>query len=432
MAPQVAKRTSSGSDFRFLCEDEAGQFKRPAVARSRADRAVLQAGQADGRKPLVSGLAVCRGRASVGGGKMEFRILGPLEVCGEAGLLPLGGAKQRALLAILLLHANEVVSAERLRDDLWGERQPTSAAKALHVYVSHLRKAIGDDRVLTRAPGYVLRVDPDELDVTRFQRLREQAEVAEPHEAGAILREAISLWRGTPLADFSYESFAQSEIARLEELRTSALEQRIDADLALGRHAELVGELEALLREHPLRERLRAQLMLALYRCGRQAEALEAYQEGRRVLIEELGIEPSPELQELHRDILNQDASLAVASAQKPALKSRPTLPAATNRLIGRREELKALSDLLLGEARLVTLTGAGGSGKTRLALEVATSLAAEFGQEVNFVLLAPMRQPELLPTRIMATLGIKEAAGERPARDAQALAPRASLAACA
>ena len=195
----------------------------------------------------------------------------------------------------------------------------------------------------------------------------------------------------------------------------AALEQRIDADLALGRHAELVGELEALLREHPLRERLRAQLMLALYRCGRQAEALEAYQEGRRVLIEELGIEPSPELQELHRDILNQDASLAVASAQKPALKSRPTLPAATNRLIGRREELKALSDLLLGEARLVTLTGAGGSGKTRLALEVATSLAAEFGQEVNFVLLAPMRQPELLPTRIMAALGIKEAAGERP-----------------
>jgi len=346
---------------------------------------------------------------------MEFRILGPLEVCGEAGPLPLGGAKQRALLAILILHANEVVSAERLLDDLWGERQPTSGTKALHVYISQLRKVIGDDRVLTRAPGYALRLDPEELDVNRFQRLREQAEAAEPHEAGAILREAISLWRGTPLADVAYESFAQSEIARLEELRTSALEQRIDADLALGRHAELVGELEGLLREHPLRERLRTQLLLALYRCGRQAEALEAYQEGRRVLIEELGIEPSPELQELQRAILNQDASLAAASAQKPAPESRPTLPAAATRLIGRREELRALSDLLLGEARLVTVTGAGGSGKTRLALEVATSLAAEFGQEVNFVLLAPLRQPELLPTRIMAALAIKEAAGEQP-----------------
>src|SRR5436309_2894412 len=146
---------------------------------------------------------------------MEFRILGPLEVYDNGRALPVGGAKQRALLAILILHANEVVSAERLLDDLWGDRQPTSGAKALHVYVSQLRKVIGDDRVQTRAPGYALRVAPDELDLTRFERLREQAETAEPAEARAILREAISLWRGAALADLAYESFAQSEIARL-------------------------------------------------------------------------------------------------------------------------------------------------------------------------------------------------------------------------
>src|SRR5439155_2737733 len=185
------------------------------VARFREDREVLKAGQADGKKPLKPAACSVSGPLLASAGSMDFRILGPLEVCDDARSLPLGGAKQRALLAILLLHANEVVSAERLLDDLWGERQPTSGTKALHVYISQLRKVIGEDRVLTRAPGYALRVDPDELDVTRFQRLREQAETAEPSEAGAILREAISLWRGAPLAEFAYESFAQSEIARL-------------------------------------------------------------------------------------------------------------------------------------------------------------------------------------------------------------------------
>src|SRR6266511_2388397 len=241
---------------------------------------------------------------------MDFRILGPLEVCDDGRVLPLGGAKQRALLAILILHANEVVSAERLLDDLWGERQPTSGAKALHVYVSQLRKVIGDDRVVTRAPGYMLRVDPDELDVARFERLREQAEAAEADEARAILTDAMSLWRGAPLPEFAYESFAQVEFARLEELRTHALEQRIDADLALGAHAELVGELEALVREHPLRERLRGQLMLALYRSGRQAEALDSYQQVRRLLSDALGLEPGEQLKDLQRAILAHDHSL--------------------------------------------------------------------------------------------------------------------------
>src|SRR6266545_1120575 len=257
---------------------------------------------------------------------MEFRILGPLEVCDEVQVLSLGGAKQRALLAILLLHANEVVSVERLLDDLWGERQPTSGSKALHVYVSQLRKLVGDDRVLTRAPGYALRLDPDELDLTRFQRLRAEAQTAEPHEAGTILREAISLWRGAPLADFAYESFAQAEIARLAELRTSVLEQRIDVDLELGRHAELVGELETLVNDDPLRERLRAQLMLALYRSGRQAEALEAFQAGRRALVDELGIDPGRSLRELEQAILRQDAELDL-DERSPVMSEPPPPP---------------------------------------------------------------------------------------------------------
>src|SRR6266508_3988180 len=250
---------------------------------------------------------------------MDFRILGPLEVCDNERVLPLGGAKQRALLAILILHANEVVSVERLLDDIWGERQPASGAKALHVYVSQLRKVIGDDRLLTRAPGYMLRLDPDELDVKRFHQLREQADTADPEEAGALLRDATSLWRGAPLADVAYESFAQSEIARLEELRTAALEQRIEVDLTLGRHAELIGELEALTREHPHRERLQAQLLVALYRSGRQAEALTAYQDARRRLVEELGIEPGRQLRDLHQAILRQDPALDGAAATEPA-----------------------------------------------------------------------------------------------------------------
>jgi DNA-binding SARP family transcriptional activator len=330
---------------------------------------VLKAGQADGKKPLERAACPGSGALLASAESMDFRILGPLEVCDEARSLPLGGAKQRALLAILLLHANEVVSAERLLDDLWGDRQPTSGAKALHVYVSQLRKVIGDDRVLTRAPGYALRVDPDELDVTRFQRLREQAETAEPSEAGAILREAISLWRGAPLADFAYESFAQSEIARLEELRTSALEQRVDVDLALGRHAELVGELEALVKEHPLRERLRGQLLLALYRSARQVEALAAYQETRRALVDELGIEPGKFLRELHQAILRQDPALDLATAAEPAVEPPRGV------FVGREDELAellaGLDDAYAGRGRLFLLVGEPGIGKSRLADEL-------------------------------------------------------------
>jgi DNA-binding SARP family transcriptional activator len=253
---------------------------------------------------------------------MEFRILGPLEV-GDAGSeVALGGRKPRALLALLLLHPNEVVPADRLIDELWGEDAPERAADALRVNVSRLRKALPEDVLTTRSPGYVVRIGADELDLNRFERLLDEGRSlhARGLAAGASerIRDALSLWRGPALADFAHESFAQTAIARLEEIRLAAVELRIDADLALGRHHELVGELEALVAEHPLRERLRRYLMTALYRSGRQAEALDAYQDARRALVDELGIDPSPALQELERAILRQEPSLDV-DARRPA-----------------------------------------------------------------------------------------------------------------
>ena len=257
---------------------------------------------------------------------MEFRILGPLEVWDEGGEVSLGGPKPRALLAVLLLHPNEVVPADRLIDELWGEDSPERAAAALRVNVSRLRKALPQDVLTTRSPGYVVRVEPDELDLHRFERLVDEGRSLLARglaaDASERLRDALSLWRGPALADFAYESFAQAAIARLEEIRLAAVELRIDADLALGRHDELVGELEALVAEHPLRERLRRYLMTALYRSGRQAEALDAYQDARRALVDELGIEPSPALQELERAILRQDPSLDV-EAPAPAVSGR-------------------------------------------------------------------------------------------------------------
>src|SRR5215208_6367735 len=263
---------------------------------------------------------------------MEFRILGPLEVWDGEGEVFLGGPKPRALLA----HPNEVVPADRLIDELWGEDSPEDAAAALRVNVSRLRKALAQDVLTTRSPGYVIRVEPDELDLHRFERLvdegRDLLARVLAADASQRLRDALSLWRGQPLADFAYESFAQAAIARLEEIRLSAVELRIDADLVLGRHDELVGELEALIADHPLRERLRACLMTALYRSGRQAEALGAYQNARRALVDELGIEPSPALQELERAILRQDRSLDVnASAGVGDVVERSVLVAITD-----------------------------------------------------------------------------------------------------
>jgi DNA-binding SARP family transcriptional activator len=250
---------------------------------------------------------------------MQFRILGPLEVIDDGSEISFAGASQRALLALLLLHANEVVSSDRLLDELWEAEPPGSGVTALQVRVSQLRKALGRaaERLETKAPGYVLRVGPEELDLDRFTRLLDQADDAEPVVAAQKLREALALWRGPALAEFAYESFAQAAIGRVAELRLTAVERRVEADLALGRHSELIGELEALIVEHPLQERLRGQLMLALYRSGRQAEALDAYQATRRALLERLGIDPSPAVQALQRAILRQDPELDFARLER-------------------------------------------------------------------------------------------------------------------
>ena len=261
--------------------------------------------------------------------RTRYRILGSLEVERDGRVVPVGTGKQTAVLALLLLHANEIVSSDRLIDALWPDAPPASGANNLHVYISHLRKALPGDVLVTRKPGYVLRVEPGELDLDEFESLvQEGRDALARGDAGVAserLRAALALWRGPPLSDVAFEAFAQPEIARLEELRLAALEDRVAADLAAGRHGELVAELEQLVAEHPLREGFHGQLMLALYRAGRQAEALQAYQNTRRTLVDELGIDPSPALQRLEQAILLQDASLEAPplaverSAEAPA-----------------------------------------------------------------------------------------------------------------
>ena len=314
---------------------------------------------------------------------MDFRILGPLEVLDGERRVALGGTKQTALLALLVIHANEALSPERLIDELWGERPPATAAKTLQVHISRLRRALERPGacvggvVVTRKRGYELEIDPDSVDSFRFARLIAEArgELATRRfeRATSLLQDAMSLWRGPPLAEFAYERFAQAEIARLDELRVGAREELVEAKLALGGHAEVVGELEALIADHPYRERLRSQLMVALYRSDRQAEALQAYQDARRKLVEELGIEPSERLRDLERAILAQDPALALVSAKTAATKPAAQAPATA--FVGRERELGELSagleDACGGRGRLFLLVGEPGIGKSRLAEEL-------------------------------------------------------------
>ena len=249
---------------------------------------------------------------------LDFRVLGPLEVVDDQGVVRLGGPKQRAVLAMLLLGANRVVPIERLVDDLYGDASPASALTQIHAHISQLRKLFDPAReiVETRSPGYVLRLDPRQLDLRRFEGLTAEAAAAsEPAIQADRLRAALALWRGPVLAEFADEPFARTAIARLDELRLKALEDRVEADLALGVHRDLVGELEELVDRYPLREGFRAQLMIALYRSARQAESLAVYRETRRTLVEEVGIEPGPLLQQLERAILQQSASLDLQEA---------------------------------------------------------------------------------------------------------------------
>ena len=324
---------------------------------------------------------------------MKFRILGPLEVIDSHGAIALQGAKPRALLTVLLLHANKPVSPDRLAVALWGEDAAPSAVKTLHVYVSRLRKALGDEDILVTTPaGYRLRVGPGELDTEQFESLvadgRQALAAGRPERAAAQLREALGLWRGPPLEDLAHDPFARSEITRLEEERSAALEARVQADLAAGRHGELLGELRQLVAASPVRERLAGHLMLALYRCGRQSEALDVYARTRETLSGEFGLEPGPELRELQRDVLEQAASLELREPPAPELLSGgdPALPFALpavlvtaadeEAFVGRAADLDALAavyaDAAGGRRRLVLVHGEPGIGKTRLAAEFA------------------------------------------------------------
>ena len=322
---------------------------------------------------------------------MQFRVLGPLEVVDNEGSpVPLGGMKQRSVLGVLLLSANHVVSVDRLVDEIWPDDRPEHPGSTVQVYVHNLRKLVEPEwaaagalpQVLTtQAPGYCLRVTAKELDALRFEELLDSARAAsEPTRVVALLREALSLWRGPALADLADESWTVGEGGRLEELRLGAVEDRVDAELELGAHAELVAELETLVAEQPLRERRHGQLMLALYRCGRQAEALQAFQQVRDLLVEELGIDPGSALRRLEQEILEQDPALdGTRAPDRPGRAARrgapPRLPVERTTLVGRTRELESIA-ALLGNQALVTITGAAGSGKTRLALEVAHTVA--------------------------------------------------------
>lgn len=328
----------------------------------------------------------------------RFRLLGPLEASADGKPVALPGGKPSALLARLLLDVGRVVAVETLVDSLWGERAPPSAQKVLQVYISQLRKVLGAGQIETRAPGYLIRADRDELDLGRFEALAESArEAGDPVQRARLLDEALSLWRGAPFAEFREEPFAPVAARRLEELRLRALEQRIDADLELGEHARLVGELEALVEQEPLREWPRRQLMLALYRSGRQAEALERYREGRRLLVQELGIEPSPRFQELERAILRHDPTLESSAAPEAPVRGSVICPAElaelfaplcadgrelilveiaadADELAGRAAALEEMRGALLSkgvEARTVCFTsGTPGDDLARLAAE--------------------------------------------------------------
>jgi predicted ATPase/DNA-binding SARP family transcriptional activator/Tfp pilus assembly protein PilF len=342
---------------------------------------------------------------------VQFRILGPIQAVLDDEPAALGAPKQRGLLALLLVNRRRVVTAEQLIDGLWGEAPPASAVQSLQVYVHGLRRALGAERIETAGRGYRVVVGEDELDLDRFERTLERGraalEAGRPDDAADDLREALAVWRGPALADLPDEIRRAADAERLEELRLTTLELRNDAELACGRHDAVVAELEALTAEEPYRERFLQQRMLALYRCDRQADALGVYRDAREVLAEELGLDPSPALQELERAILRQDPSLAAPEA--PTRSTRP-LPVPPTPLVGRRLELAAVSALFRDEgARLVTLTGPGGTGKTRLGLAVAHALEPELREGALFVSLAPVSDPELLVPTIAEALDVRE-----------------------
>ncbi|HYI35656.1 MAG TPA: BTAD domain-containing putative transcriptional regulator [Thermoleophilaceae bacterium] len=338
---------------------------------------------------------------------MEFRILGPLEVSDGEAALPVAGATERALLVALILRVGRVVPADRLIDELWGEEPPLNARNALQARVSRLRKALRyPEVILTEPPGYKLAVGPQAVDASRFEVLvrqaREALEGGSTH-AAELFDQALSLWRGPALADVADLPFAKPETDRLDELRLEATEDRLEALLATGRHGEVVGEAKALVAEHRWRERPRGQLMLALYRSGRQPDALQVFAETREALVVELGIDPSPELQRLHEGILRQDSAL---QAPERALRPRHELPARLTSFVGWEGETDELADLISAR-RLVTVTGAGGAGKTSLAVEASRSLLGRFSGGIVLVELAAITDPTAVALEVAEACGV-------------------------
>jgi predicted ATPase/DNA-binding SARP family transcriptional activator len=344
---------------------------------------------------------------------VEVRLLGPLDVRVDGHAVEFDGAKQRTLFTALALRAPEPITVDELVEAVWSGQPPGDGVQALQKQVSRLRQRLGDAAPILRgAAGYSLGVEHAAIDAHRFEELLVRARAEDPDSASVDLEAALGLWRGPALADHRSDEFAQREIGRLEELRMEAVEERMAAQLARGRDADLVGQLRTLVAEHPLRERMRAHLMLALYRSGRQAEALEVMREGRRLLVEELGIEPGPELRRLEQAILEHDPELA---AEQPARPPPVALPAPADELIGRDAEVAEIADVLARPGvRLLTLVGTGGVGKTRLALEVARHVAGRYPGGAVHVDLDGVEDAGLLASEAAAALGVVAATGEQ------------------
>jgi predicted ATPase/DNA-binding SARP family transcriptional activator/tetratricopeptide (TPR) repeat protein len=347
---------------------------------------------------------------------VEFGLLGPLEVRDADGAkVPVGGPRVAALLAMLALRAGQVVSADRLMEDLWAENPPAGATNALQSLVARLRRCLSEpDMVRSTRPGYLLNASPAAVDVSRFDQFVAQGRrvlaAGDPQSGSKLLGEALSLWRGDALADFQYEEWAQPEVVRLTESRLAVIEDRAEADLACGLHRELVGPLEALVAESPLRERLRGLLMLALYRSGRQGEALRVFQDGRRLLADDLGLEPGTQLRRLEAAIAAGDPSLELAAQEikAPGRPARPrnNLKAPLTATVGRVHEICELCELIR-QRRLVTVTGVGGAGKTRVALEVARAVQAGFPGGAWMVELAALADPDGIAPAIATVMEI-------------------------
>jgi predicted ATPase/DNA-binding SARP family transcriptional activator len=374
-----------------------------------------------GKAPVSLGEGVVTG--------LQVRLLGPVEVVRDGRRVRLPGAKPATLLALLTIHVGEMVGTDRLAEGLWGDRPPRSAAAVLRTYVAQLRRVLGAGAIETSPDGYALRLDPACIDARLFEQQLAQARAGDPRRpevTSAQLRRALALWRGAPFGELSSEAFAVAETRRLEELRWVAVEDRVDADLAAGGHALVAGELRQFVAEQPLRDRLRGQLIVALYRSGRHAEALEAFQDYRRLLADELGVEPSPELKQLQHAVLTHDPSgpLQAPATTRAACRAH-NLPAAISSFVGRAPESSEVAALVTRH-RLVTLVGAGGCGKTRLAIEVGSRRLGQYTDGVWLAELAPLTRPEHVAPTVAAVWGLQDVGtGRLAARVAEYLTDR-------